>query len=82
MLRYCELPPLSELPAVDDDPALFDPFPEWFVPGLRSSVQEGHDDDGLGLRSLLEHPKVLSKAWRTATRERFADRRKDPRVAG
>ena len=31
MLRRSELSLLSELAAFDDDPALFDPSPEWFV---------------------------------------------------
>jgi hypothetical protein len=67
MLRQSELPLLSELPAFDDDPALFDPSPEWFVPGLKPSLREDDEegDDGLGFRSLIEKPEALSKAWRT-----------------
>jgi hypothetical protein len=68
MLRRSELPLLSELPAFDDDPALFDPSPEWFIPGLKPSLcedDEEDDDDGLGFRSLIEKPEALSKAWRT-----------------
>lgn len=71
MLRRPELSPLSELPAFDDDPALFDPSPEWFVPGLRASLRDDElkdDDDGLGFRSLIEQPDALSKAWRTTAR--------------
>ncbi len=77
MLRRSELPLLSELPAVEDDPALFDPSPEWFVPGLRPSTlrEDDEEDDGLGLRSLIEEPEVLSKAWRTTGRERSRPRR-------
>lgn len=72
MLRRSELP-LSEceLHAFDDDPALFDPSPEWFVPGLKPSLREDvSEDDGLGLSSLLERPEALSKAWRATGRER------------
>ena len=72
MLRRSELPPVSELPACDDDPALFDPSPEWFVPGLKPSLGEDDEegDDGLGFRSLIEQPEALSKAWRTTGDER------------
>jgi hypothetical protein len=70
MLRRPELPPLSELPTFEDDPALFDPSPEWFVPGLKPSLREDEEeDDGIGLRSLIEEPKAMSKAWRTARRD-------------
>ena len=70
MLRRPELPPISELPAFDDDPALFDPSPEWFVPGLKLSLREDEgEDEGLGLRSLIEQPEALSKAWRTTGRD-------------
>ena len=76
MLRQSELPPLSELPAFDDDPALFDPSPEWFVPGLKPSLGEDDeaDDEGLGFRSLIEKPEALSKAWRTTGSERSGSR--------
>lgn len=72
MLRRSEHP-LSEfeLPAFDDDPALFDPSPEWFIPGMKPSPREEvEESDGLGLRSLLEQPEALSKAWRTTGRQR------------
>ena len=67
MLRRPELPLVSELPLFEDDPALLDPSPEWFVPGLKPSLREdeGDDVDGLGFRSLIEKPEALSKAWRT-----------------
>jgi hypothetical protein len=68
MLRRSELPFLSEPPAFEDDPALFDPSPEWFVPGLKPALREDEeevDNDGLGFRSLIEQPEALSKAWRT-----------------
>ena len=77
MLRQSQLPLLSELPAFDDDPALFDPSPEWFVPGLKPSLRENDeedDDDGLGFRSLIEQPEALSKALRTTDGERSGSR--------
>ena len=85
MLRRPELPPLSELPAFEDDPALFDPSPEWFVPGLKPSLREDEEeDDGLGLRSLIEQPEALSKAWRTTGRDCSSRRarRAKPRHSG
>jgi hypothetical protein len=72
MLRRSELPSLSDIPSVDEDPALFDPTPEWFVPGLtplRGEAQEP-DDDELGLRAILERPEALTKAWQASGRER------------
>jgi hypothetical protein len=76
MFRQTELPSLSELLSVDDDPALFDPTPEWFVPGLtplRGEAPEDEDDD-LGLRAILERPEALAKAWRASGRERRVKR--------
>ena len=82
MLRRPELPPLSDLPAFEEDPALFDPSPEWFVRELKVSRRKDEgNSDGLGLRSLIEHPETLSKAWR-ATRDlssRRVRRAKGPR---
>jgi hypothetical protein len=70
MLRQSELPRLSEVPAFDDDPALFDPAPEWFVPGLKPFLREDEEEaDGLGFRSLLEQPEAQSKAWRRTSRQ-------------
>lgn len=71
MLRRFELPLPSELPSYEDDPALFDPSPEWFVPGLKASHREDEDDelDG-GFRSLVERPEAMTRAWCTARRER------------
>lgn len=70
MVRRPALPPLSELPVLEDDPALFDPSPEWFVPGLKPSHREEvEEDEGLGLRALIEQPEALSKAWRVTTEE-------------
>lgn len=69
MLRRSELPLLSEVPAFDDDPGLFDPSPEWFVPGLKPSLREDEEeaaDDGLGFRALIEQPRALTKAWRSS----------------
>ncbi len=72
MLRRSELPSLSDIPSVDDDPALFDPTPEWFVPGLTPMRGEApeEDDDELGLRAILERPEALTQAWQASGRER------------
>lgn len=77
MLRRPELPFLSALPAFDEDPALFDPSPEWFVPGLKPALrddEEEADDNRLGFRSLIDQPATLSKAWRTTGAERAGRR--------
>lgn len=75
MLRHPEPALLSEVLALDDDPGLFDPSPEWFVPGLKlPSRDDETEDDGLGIRSLIEKPEALAKAWRTAGRARAARR--------
>jgi hypothetical protein len=75
MLRPSELRFLSELPAFQDDPALFHPSPAWFVPGLKRPLREDEEgDDWLGLRSLMEQPEALSEAWRTTGRERSGNR--------
>lgn len=68
-----ELTALDEFPAVEEDPALFDPSPEWFVPGL-GSRGDAPDDAALGFRSLIERRDALSKAWRAATRGPARDR--------
>ena len=84
MLRRAGLTLLSEPPAFEDDPALFDPSPEWFVPGLkplRREDEEEDDDDGVGFRSLIEHPAALSKAWRITGGE-LSGRRAKRRHAG
>ena len=60
MLRYGELPLVSELPAVDDDHAPFDLSPEW----LASSPHGDEDDDALGLRVAIEEPETVSRPWR------------------
>jgi len=81
MLRRSELPDVSEIPSVDDDPALFDPAPEWFVPGLtplRGEAPEEEDDD-LGLRAILERPEALAKAWQASGRERGIKRLAHPK---
>jgi hypothetical protein len=75
MLRRSESPIFSLLPALGDDPALFDPSPEWSVRGLGPSLRKDmEDDDGLGFRSLIEQPEALLKAWRTAAGERSVHR--------
>jgi hypothetical protein len=76
MLRRSRPSPLSELPSLQDDPALFDPSPEWFVPGLKRSLHKYTEeaDDGLGPRTLLEQTEALSKAWRTTGGELAGNR--------
>lgn len=70
-----ELPNLPELPCLDDDPTLFDRPSDWFVPRLELSREEDEaDEDGLGLRSLIERPEVLASAWRTTRRDRHRKR--------
>jgi hypothetical protein len=71
MLRRSELPLFSELPTFENDPALFDPSTERFAPGREPSLREDREnDDGLGLRSLVEQPEALRAAWRTRDRGR------------
>lgn len=70
MSRRPELPDASEIPSMDDDPAFFDPAPEWFVDGLtplRGEPPEDDDDD-LGLRAILERPEALARAWQASGR--------------
>lgn len=75
MLRRPDPALLPQVPALDDDPGLFDVSPEWFIPGLKLSPREEETDDaGLGLRSLIEHPETLAKAWRTTRQTRAAAR--------
>ncbi len=72
MSRRSDLPEPSEIPSVDDEPAFFDPAPEWFVPGvkpLRGEAPEPEDDD-LGLRAILESPEALARAWQASGPER------------
>lgn len=69
MSRRNPYPILSELPPIEDDPALFDPSPMWFIPGLKESLREtAEPDDGLGLRGLLERPEALSDAFSPTVR--------------
>jgi hypothetical protein len=67
--------PRSELPMMDDDPVSFDGPPEWLVPGLRSAMHEA-EQDGLGLRSLIERaderPRPWSAAWHGRSGRRAA----------
>jgi hypothetical protein len=76
MSRRSDPPDPCEIPSLDDEPALFDPAPEWFVPGvkpLRGEAPEPEDDD-LGLRAILERPEALARAWEASGRERRAKR--------
>lgn len=77
MLRS-DLPALPEIPTLEDDPALFDPAPEWFVPGCKPSLREEHErdaGDAIGFRALIERPAALSKAWRSSHRAPRVERR-------
>jgi hypothetical protein len=38
------------------------------MPEIRQLVDPERDDEELGLRSILERPEALSKAWRRCTR--------------
>ena len=62
-----------ELPVMDDDPVLFDGPPEWLVPGLASAMRQA-EQDGLGLRSLIERAEVPPRPWPTAGRSRSGRR--------
>ncbi len=62
MLRPSEIPLLPDLLSIDEDAAL-DASPEWFVPELMHLRREEREDDGLGLRSLLERPEALASSW-------------------
>ncbi len=68
MLQEFELPFDTEISALDDDPTLFDPEPDWFG-DLALATNEHHEHDGLGLRSVVDEPEALSKAWKRTTRE-------------
>ena len=74
VLRQTTLPPLSELMAIEEDALLSDPSPDWSGPALKSLYEADDEDadDGLGFRSLLEHPEALSEAWLTTRGSRSA----------
>lgn len=65
--------PRSELPVMDDDPVSFAGPPEWLVLGLRSAMREA-EQDGLGLRSLIEHADVPPRPWSAVRRSRSGRR--------
>lgn len=48
------------------------------MPEIRPYVRPARGDEGGGLRSILEHPRALARAWRR-TRTRGADRSTGPR---
>lgn len=66
MLRPAELPLPPDLLSIEDDAALFDASPEWMFPAAMRARSEERDDDGLGLRSLLERPEALAHGWHDA----------------
>jgi hypothetical protein len=49
---------LTEELSIDEPSELLRAMPE-----LRQYVRADHPDDDFGLRSILEHPEALSKAW-------------------
>lgn len=60
MLSEDDLWLMEELPG--DEPAeLLRTMPE-----IRQSLDPERTDEEIGLRSILEHPEALSKAWRRA----------------
>jgi len=69
MLHKFELPFESEILALEDDPALFDADPEW-VGDLERPTREEDEYDGIGIRSVIQHPEALSKAWKRTTERR------------
>jgi len=58
-----------EDPTIDDVSDLLQILPE-----IRQRVSRRRADDGVGLRSLLERPEALSKAWRRSARTRTRTR--------
>lgn len=71
MLQRIKLPLVSEIPPLEDDATLFEPSPEWFIPGLKPARGEDDNDhdDLLGFRSLIEEPDALADAWRITSGE-------------
>ncbi len=63
MLLKSELPFASDIPVLDDDPALFDPDPDW-ADDFGLAALEDDDLGDLGLRAVIERPEALSKAWK------------------
>jgi hypothetical protein len=63
--------PRSELALMDNDLVFLDGAPDWLVPELRSAMHEV-EEDGLGLRSLIERTEVPPRPWPTARRSRRA----------
>ena len=72
MLRRSALTPIHpDLHGEGDDTVSLDAFPDW-VPRRFATVapRVREDDDGLGVRALLNRPEAQSRAWRETT-ERF-----------
>lgn len=82
MLHRSEPLTLSDPLSFEGAPALFDPSPEWFLPGLKPFLGEEEadesDEDDLGFRALLDEPEALARAWRAtdSTRPRNRHRRR------
>jgi hypothetical protein len=60
-MRSEEEPNLEDL-SFDESPDIVAAMTQ---PDLRRYVEEDHDDDELGLRTLLEYPEALSKSFRS-----------------
>ena len=54
--------PHSELAMMDNDLESLDVPPDWLFPELRSAMHEV-EDEGLGLRSLIERAEVPPRPW-------------------
>lgn len=63
----------SELPLLEDQADLFDDLPDLLASGLLPKRSDA-DDEGIGLRSLLDQPDALSHAWRATTQKQKARR--------
>ena len=72
--------PRSELALMDNDLVFLDGPPAWLVTELRSAMHEV-EDDGIGLRSLIERVEVPPRPWRTTKyRSRASKRSSGARV--
>jgi hypothetical protein len=49
-----------------EEPALDEPSDILAIPEIRQFVAHDQHDDELGLRSLLERPEAMPRAWREA----------------
>jgi hypothetical protein len=47
-----------------DEPPIDEPSELFSIPEIRQHLVHDRRDDEIGLRSLVEHPDALAKAWR------------------